>query len=238
MTLVHRIGFGGILACVAAVGMMSASALADCAGACCAEPALLSAQAAAAGDPYTLSSDPVTGQALGNTPVIIQHEGRELRFANKANADKFGQDPKTYLAKADEAMVKDQLPRYPLDTCPVSGDKLGGDMGQPVNIIYNNRLVRLCCADCQKELTAKPAEFIKKLDAAVVAKQKAGYKLQTCPVSGEKLGGMGEPVDYVIANRLVRLCCSECIGKIQKDPMIYLQRVDAGAAGSAGQPAH
>ena len=61
---------------------------------------------------------------------------------------RFHADPKAFLAKIDQQMIEQQLPSYPLDTCMVSGDKLGGDMGKPVNIIYKNRLVRFCCPDC------------------------------------------------------------------------------------------
>jgi hypothetical protein len=44
-----------------------------------------------AGDPYLLAIDPVTGEKLGDVPrqIVLQHEGREFRFASQETADAF-----------------------------------------------------------------------------------------------------------------------------------------------------
>jgi hypothetical protein len=60
---------------------------------------------------------------------------------------------------------------YPLTTCVVSGDKLGGDMGDPVDYVYKqsgkpDRLIRFCCKDCIKDFEKDPAQYVKKLDEA------------------------------------------------------------------------
>ena len=60
----------------------------------------------------------------------------------------------------------------------------------------------------------------------MIAAQKASYPLEVCPVSGEKLSGMGEPVDYVQGTRLVRLCCKKCVAAVQKEPAKVLAKVD------------
>ncbi len=52
------------------------------------------------------------------------------------------------------------------------------------------------------------------------------YLLDVCVVSGEKLGSMGEPVDIVVANRLVRFCCSGCIGAFYKAPAVHLAELN------------
>lgn len=188
------------------------------------------AKAEFAGDPYLLGTDPVSGEALGEKPVIYQHDGRELRFAKQKNLDAFKAEPAKYLAKVDQQMVEQQLPFYPLDTCMVSGDKLGGDMGKPVDLIYKNRLVRFCCDGCIDDVKKDPTRFIGKLDAAVIAKQTPTYPMTTCLVSGDKLGGdMGKPVDMVVGNRLVRFCCPECIPDFKKNPTKYLNMLDAAA---------
>lgn len=114
---------------------------------------------------------------------------------------------------------------YMLDTCPVTGNKLG-EMGPPVVKEYEGREVRFCCNACPAKFEANPAEYWKKIDAAIIAQQKPLYPLDTCVVSGEKLGGMGEPVDYVYKNRLVRLCCSGCIDPFKKDPAKYLAKLN------------
>ena len=61
------------------------------------------------------------------------------------------------------------------------------------------------------------------------------YPLSTCVVSGEKLGEMGAPIDYIHKeagkpDRLVRFCCKMCISKFKKDPAKYLKLIDEAAA--------
>lgn len=100
-------------------------------------------------------------------------------------------------------------------------------MGEPVSFVHKNRLVRFCCADCKADFLKDPAKYVAKLDAAVIEKQGKNYSAKTCVVSGEEFGGeMGEPVDYVIGNRLVRLCCNGCVKKLRKDPLTYLAKLE------------
>lgn len=187
------------------------------------------------GDIYLLSVDPVSGDPLGK-PVVYMHEGRELRFANQKALDIFESDPGKYLTKVDQQMIAYQLPFYPLDVCMVSGDKLGGDMGKPVDLIYKNRLVRFCCTGCVEEFNKDPNKFIIKLNEAVIAKQEPSYPLTSCVVSGEKLGGeMGKPVDRVVGNRLVRFCCTGCINDFNKNPIKFLKMIDAAAKKKADE---
>jgi YHS domain-containing protein len=53
-----------------------------------------------------------------------------------------------------------------MTTCPVSGDKLGGDMGKPYTFIYQGQEVKLCCADCKADFDKDPAKFLKKIQDA------------------------------------------------------------------------
>ena len=132
---------------------------------------------------------------------------------------------KQEVPAADAAIVAQQLPSYPLVKCPISDEPLDA-MGGPLDITHEGRLVRLCCKGCLKGLKKDPAAAIAKIDQAVIAAQKASYPLETCPVSGEKLSAMGEPVDHVVGTRLVRLCCKDCIPTVQKDPGKVLAKVD------------
>ena len=64
---------------------------------------------------------------------------------------------------------------YPLDTCVVSGEKLEGDMGSPVDYVHKeagkpDRLVRFCCKGCIKDFQKDPAKFLKRIDDAAAAK--------------------------------------------------------------------
>jgi len=124
---------------------------------------------------------------------------------------------------------------YPLDYCIVSGEKLGM-MGNPVVKTYDGREVKFCCNDCIKTFEKDQAKWMKKLDDAVVVEEKEDYPFETCVVSGEKLGGMGEPVDYIHKNRLVRFCCGGCIKTFNKDPQKYLSMIDAARDHDKDQP--
>ena len=193
------------------------------------------------GDPYLLDTDPVAGGPLGpiEKQVIIDHEGREMRFANQANADAFKADPGKYLPAVDALMIAQQKPFYPLDTCVISGDKLVGEMGEPIDFIYKNRLIRFCCKDCKPEFLKDPSKAIAKLDQAVIAKQSVTYPATTCIVSDEKLGGdMGPPVDIVVGNRLIRFCCKDCQKDFRKDPLKYLGKLHADGKHEGTEPKH
>lgn len=114
----------------------------------------------------------------------------------------------------------------PLATCPVSGEVLG-EMGEPVQLLSNGRDVRLCCAGCIKKFEADPAGFLSKMDDAIIAQQKPLYPMTTCPISGEKLGEMGEPISKVVGNQLVQLCCAGCEAKLAADPAAAVAKLDA-----------
>lgn len=129
-------------------------------------------------------------------------------------------------AKPDAEVIAQQLPSYPLLECPVSKEPLDA-MGKPLDVVHEGRLVRLCCKSCVKEFKADPSATLKKIDEAVIAAQKASYPLTTCAVSGEELGGMGEPIEYVHGTRLVRLCCKGCIKGLQKEPAKAMAQIDA-----------
>lgn len=190
------------------------------------------------GDVYTLDTCPVSGKKLGamGDPVVKGYDGREVRFCCDGCPAKFEKDKASYLKKIDDAIVKQQLPRYPLDTCLVSGEAFGGDMGDPVNYVHQNRLVRFCCKSCIKKFGKDAAEHIMKLDRSVIEKQKSAYPLETCVISGDKLdGGHEKPIDRVVGGRLVRLCCKDCIKDLEKDPLTSLQKIDEAAKAKSGQ---
>jgi YHS domain-containing protein len=53
-----------------------------------------------------------------------------------------------------------------LTTCPVSGDKLNGDMGKPYVFVYKNQEVKLCCKDCKKDFDKNPNKYLAIIRAA------------------------------------------------------------------------
>jgi hypothetical protein len=127
------------------------------------------------------------------------------------------------VSKGTDGIVL-QKELYPLETCLVSRNKLGDES---VDHLYEGRLVRLCGPGCLERFRENPAAYLEKLDAAVIAVQSESYPLTTCPVSGMKLGSMGEPVDYVHEGRLVRFCCAGCIGSFQEDPTAAMALLEA-----------
>ena len=64
---------------------------------------------------------------------------------------------------------------YPLTTCVVSGEKLEGDMGGPIDYLHKevgqpDRLVRFCCKACLKDFKKAPAKYLKQIDDAATSK--------------------------------------------------------------------
>ena len=51
------------------------------------------------------------------------------------------------------------------------------------------------------------------------------YPLKVCVVSGEKLGGMGEPYVHLHEGTTVKFCCKPCLKKFNEDPDRYLAKL-------------
>jgi YHS domain-containing protein len=180
--------------------------------------------------PYLADTCPISGGKLGSMgdPIVLEYDGREVRFCCKGCIKKFEKAGDEGWAKLDAIMIKAQLPYYPLSTCFVSGESLTED-GEDIaiNRIHEGRLVRLCCKSCARDFTKDPDEMLERLDAAVALQQRESYPLNTCLISGGELGSMGEPFEMVVGNRLVWLCCGSCEKKVLADPMTYLATLDA-----------
>ncbi|HEU6448379.1 MAG TPA: hypothetical protein VFV23_08085 [Verrucomicrobiae bacterium] len=59
-----------------------------------------------------------------------------------------------------------------LKTCPVSGEKLGGDMGKPYVFVYKGQEVKLCCPMCKADFDKDPQKYLKKIQDAAKNKDK------------------------------------------------------------------
>jgi hypothetical protein len=82
-----------------------------------------------------------------------------------------GQD----LPKPDDKPKEKPIP-YTLKKCIVSGDKLGGDMGDPYVYIYTDKdhvahEIKFCCKSCLKDFNKDPQGYLKKI-AEAEAKEK------------------------------------------------------------------
>ena len=48
---------------------------------------------------------------------------------------------------------------------------------------------------------------------------------RTCPVTGEELGSMGDPIPVTVKGETVFVCCQGCVKKVQQNPDKYLAKV-------------
>jgi hypothetical protein len=49
---------------------------------------------------------------------------------------------------------------------------------------------------------------------------------RVCPVSGELLGKMGEPIKLEVEGREVWICCAGCEDALRKDPERYFAKLN------------
>jgi len=57
------------------------------------------------------------------------------------------------------------------------------------------------------------------------AKKLIPYTLETCPVSGEKLGEMGKAFVYEYKGREIKFCCKDCRKDFDKNPEKFLKKI-------------
>lgn len=51
--------------------------------------------------------------------------------------------------------------------CPVSGEKIGGSMGEGRTVLYKGKAVQLCCGSCVKAFAKDPEKYLKAAEASV-----------------------------------------------------------------------
>ena len=73
------------------------------------------------------------------------------------------EDTKAPAKETKSEQKKETVKPYPLDTCIVSGEKLGG-MGKPVVFVYQGQEIKFCCKMCQPKFEKDPAKYLKKLE--------------------------------------------------------------------------
>ena len=172
---------------------------------------------------YPLSTCPLTGEALDEGAINVVAEGRLVRVCCKRCAGKVTESPADAIAKIDAAVIADQGRRYPLTTCPITDEALDADA---VNVVVGTKLVRVCCKKCAGAVRKDASKAMAAVDAGWIEAGKKDYKVDVCPVSGEKLGSMGDPIDYLYGTRLVRLCCKGCLKSMRKDGAAVVAKLD------------
>lgn len=114
---------------------------------------------------------------------------------------------------------------YPLNSCLSCGGLLD-DSTKTTTLISSGRELKFCCLECVAPFVKDPSAGIASLESQIVASQKDNYPLKTCIISGHELGGMGEPVNYVHGNTLVRFCCGACIEPFEADAAKFLAQIE------------
>ena len=114
--------------------------------------------------------------------------------------------------------------------CPVTDAELG-TMGPPIAVEVGGRVIWTCCDACPPKINADPAKFLAKLaplwapaaEGALAALTPDQQKI--CPVTGAKLGSMGDPIAVDVDGRKVWTCCPACPPKLKAEPAKYLARL-------------
>ena len=92
-------------------------------------------------------------------------------------------------------------------------------------------ILALCASTCMVLSAARAGEQCCALPPAKPAGQSESvaapipYPLDTCIVSGSKLGAMGEPVILIHQGREIKFCCSGCLPAFKADPDTYLRKL-------------
>lgn len=105
--------------------------------------------------------------------------------------------------------------------CPIMEKPVDSSMKSTV---VNGQQVFVCCPPCIPKIEADVDGSLKKVNAKYVSfvaseRQAESDQLHTqaqgiCPVSGKKLGSMGDPIKVKVGNEEhAFLCCKGCVGK-------------------------
>lgn len=115
---------------------------------------------------YPLTTSVVSGKKLPEKTHEFVFGNRLFRVVDEKEKAEFVKEPAKFLTVLDAAVVAAQGKDYVLKQCPVSDEKYGGDMGDPVDVVVGGRLVRVCCKDCTDEVEKAPAKFVEMVDSA------------------------------------------------------------------------
>jgi YHS domain-containing protein len=129
---------------------------------------------------------------------------------------------------------------FPLDTCPVSGEKLGKDAVTVVlegmkDTKLNGTQVKFCCPKCVEGFKADPAKYTGKMNEAIV-KAAGEYPIKACIVMTDEVIDSDAKI-VVHHNRVYRLCCKKCVTRFERDPSKYVQEFEARVI-AAQKPAY
>jgi YHS domain-containing protein len=131
-----------------------------------------------------MEDEPITGEGSEDEkPVNLVYKNRLVRFCCSKCIRQFKAEPEKFLKKIDDAVIKEQKPKYPLETDVVTGAKLGPDA---VDHVFGVTLVRFANKDSVAQFNVEPHTYIAKLHEAWDSKGvhgKEGEKKKGSPSS-------------------------------------------------------
>ena len=102
-------------------------------------------------------------------------------------------------------------------------DVKGPKANRDINRVLGNRLFRFCCKACIRRFKKAPSPYLELLDERILRAQSGAYPLEVCVISGRPYGD--EPVEFVVANRLVRTCCEGCAKEVRANPATAISKL-------------
>lgn len=102
--------------------------------------------------------------------------------------------------------------------CPV----MGGLIDSTSYTDIQGQRVYHCCPMCTKKLKADPDKYFKEAAANNIVFENIQ---KTCPVSGKELTDKAHELYF--EGRRLYFCTDNCINDFQKDPQMYLKKMDS-----------
>lgn len=116
--------------------------------------------------------------------------------------------------------------------CPIGKEAIDGS----TFVTYDGHRIGFCCAGCDATFLAWSKEDKDAFVAASLAQEEEEveveemavepYTATLCPVSGEPLGSMGEPIVVTVEGRAAKLCCGGCRKAFLAEPAKHFGIID------------
>ncbi len=106
---------------------------------------------------------------------------------------------------------------YPLPKCVVLDAPLD-DEAEVFDV--GDREIRVCCEECLETFEQGRDVWMGVVDERITRQEMPYYPLTTCLVDGKSLEDLGA-VDFVLLNRLFRLCSDRCRKTLEQQPAKY-----------------
>ena len=187
-------------------------------------------------DQATATSWLAKSAAQGNATAAYVMAALRARRSDAAPGEALALLHKAATLGSPEAVEDLRVGRMPLspEWVGLADSALRSDLA-----IYSARNADL---DCLQELGIALKDLRDPFGGSPLAHAVAAYPLDGCVVSGDKFdgGAMGKPKDFIYKtagqpDRLVRLCCNDCVKDFNKEPAKYLKTLDEAVAAKAGK---